>query len=144
MRNINVSLGAVAGAIANGSENERWFIDLEHDRLFLISSLFQTDEEVEKAVDMINSNPENYISLLYLRHEEFLDEVEMYTRTLSDKPVLAKYLQKAVAEKAPRTYIKQLLNREPGQSQDFANFYSERVQERASIWAEKQGIKFIG
>ena len=90
---------------------------------------------------MIKADPDNYIPLPYLSHEEFLEEVEMYTRTLADKPNLARYLLKAVEDKAPRSYIHQLLNHEPGENQNFANFYFERVQERVALWVDSQNIK---
>lgn len=141
MLKINISLGAVAGAVANGSETDRWFIDIKNGRIFLISANFQSDDEIEKAVDMINANRDNYIPLPFLSHEEFLDEVDMYIRTLRDKPVLAKYLEQAVSEKASKNHIMGLLNHEPGQKSDFTDFYSGRVQEKVMAWLDSMSIK---
>ena len=141
MREIDIDLGAVAGAVANGSEAERWFIDVANGRVFMISTLFQSDEEIERAVDMIQANIDNYIPLPYLSHEEFLDEVEMYIRTLGDSPALAKYLQQAVENKSTKDQIMQLLNRDPGKKKEFSEFYSQRVQERVAMWLDSQNIK---
>lgn len=141
MLEIDVSLGAVAGAIASGSDSDRWFIDIKNGRLFMISANFQTDEQIEQAVDMINANRENYIPLPFLGDEEFLSEVKMYIRTLSDSPALVKYLEKAVENKATKDEIMQLLNRDPGKKQEFADFYSQRVQETVGGWLESQQIK---
>jgi len=141
MLKIDVSLGAIAGAVANGSDTDRWFVEIDTGRLFLVSADYQSDEEIERVVDMIKANVNNYISLPYLSHEEFLDEVEMYIRTLSDKPQLSKYLEQAVQDKASRDEIMQLLNRHPGQKKEFMEFYSGRVKERVVVWLDNQGIK---
>lgn len=144
MRKINVDLGAVVGAVAHGSETDRWFIDIEKGRVFLISADFQRDEEIAEAVDMINANLENYIPLPYLTHEDFLDEVEMYLRTLGDKPFLLKHLQEAVENKFTKDQIMQILNHDPGQKQEFGEFYAERVRDRVIQWMNSQGFILKG
>lgn len=141
MLKIDISLGALAGAVANGSETDRWFVEISTGRLFLISADFQSDEEIERAVDMIKANASNYLPLPFMSREEFLDEVDMYTRTLGDKPELCKYLQKAVEDKASKDNVMQLLNRHPGQKKEFFEFYSGRVKERVAAWLDNQGIK---
>lgn len=83
MLKIDISLGALAGAVANGSDTDRWFVEIDKGRLFLVSADFQSDEEIERVVEMIKANAENYLPLPFLSHEEFLDEVDMYIRTLS-------------------------------------------------------------
>jgi len=144
MLEIDVSLGAVAGAVANGSESDRWFIDIENNRIFMISANFQSDEQIERAVDMINANRDNFIPLPFLGQDEFLDVLEMYIRTLADSPVLAKYLQKAVEDRCTKDQVMQILNRDPGKKREFGEFYSERVQERVALWLESQNIKLTG
>lgn len=141
MLEINVSMGALAGAFAHGSETDRWFIDIANGRVFMISEDFQSDEEIESAVDMVKGNPDNYICLPYLNHEAFLSEVDMFIRTLSDKPALEKYLSQAVADKASKQDIMQLLNRDPGKKKEFGEFYSERVQQRVRLWLDRNRIK---
>lgn len=141
MRKIDVSLKVIAGAVANGSESERWFIDVENGRIFMISTFFQSDEEIERAVDMIKANLDNFIPLPYLSNEEFIDEVGMYIRTLGDSPSLAKYLQQAIEDKCTKEQVMQLLNRDPGKKKEFGDFYSQRVQERVVQWLDSQGIK---
>ena len=144
MLKIDISLGALAGAVANGSDADRWFVEIDKGRLFLVSADFQSDEEIERVVEMIKANAENYLPLPFLSHEEFLDEVDMYIRTLSDKPELAKHLEEAVKDKATKDEIMQLLNHHPGQKKEFADFYSGRVQERVAVWLDNQGIKVTG
>lgn len=141
MIEIGVDIGQVAGAIATGSAAERWFIDIEKNSLFMISVNYQSDEEIQKAVDMITANQDNYIALPFLSHEEFLSVVDIYTRTLADNPNMAELLLQAVENKSSKGQIMQILNRETGRKKEFGEFFSERVQERAVAWLESQNIK---
>ncbi len=141
MLELDVCLGEVAGAMSNGSDSERWFIDIEHERVFMISTNMHTDEQIEQLVDMITANQENYIPLPYITHDEFLTEVDHYTRILADSPSLARLLEKAVEDKCSKGQIMQLLNRDPGRNKEFGEFYAERIQEKVLAWLASQNIK---
>lgn len=144
MREIKASLEAVIGAVAHGSESDRWFLDAETGRVFLISVDFQEEEEIISLIDKIKNESDRYIPLPYLKEEDFLDEVRMYARLLSDNPALGKLLLQAAESGYSRAQIKKILNREPGQGRKFGEFLLGRVRERVQLWLEHQGIKLTG
>ncbi|NLO88858.1 MAG: hypothetical protein GX088_00760 [Clostridia bacterium] len=143
MREINVDFETIVGAVAHGSESNRWFLDTETGRVFLISVDFYDEELTLKMAEEVKQNPERYIPLPFLTQEDFLDEVRLYSRLQTDNPALAKLLDEAVEKKYTRAQVKKILNREPGQGKKFGDFYINRVRERVQSWLDYQGIKLV-
>ena len=143
MREIRSNINTIAGAVAHGSENERWFLDTASGQAFLVSTEFQSEEELDATIERIKSDPDKFLALPYLSHEDFLGEVEMYMRIISDRPALLSLLTEAVKKKRSRADIFNILNRDPGQRKKFAEFFQSRVQERVAVWLERQGIKLV-
>jgi len=143
MREINIDLETIVGAVAHGSESERWFLDAETGRVFLISADFYDEELTLNMIEKVKEDPERYIPLPFLTQEDFLDEVRMYSRLQTDNPALAKLLNEAVEKNFTRAQVKKILNREPGQGKKFGDFYISRVRERVQAWLDYQGIKLV-
>lgn len=142
MKKIKGSLEAISGAVINGSETERWFLDTETGQLLLISATYQNEEHIEKSIEMIKAGGERYLSIPYLSEDEFYYEVEMFARMQSgDNPYLEDYLMKAVKNKSSREEIKNILNKEPGKGKEFGDFIHQRVMERMQGWVESLGYE---
>jgi len=144
VREIRTDFETIVGAVAHGSENERWFLDAETGRVFLISVDFCDEELTMNIIKRIKEDPERYIPLPFLSQQDFLEEVRIYSRFLTDNPALAKLLNEAVEKNYTRAQVKKILNREPGQGKKFGEFFISRVRERVQAWLDYKGIKLVG
>jgi hypothetical protein len=141
MRTINTSLNAIVGASIQGSESQRWFIDLATGRVFLVSLDFQGEEEIERILEIMKQDLDRYMPIPYLSQDDFLKEVDMYSRYLSDAPALQKLLLEAVEKNKSRDYIIRILNRSPGQGKKFGEFLRDRIRHRVQTWLDSVEIK---